>query len=109
MSVKSLKMDLILAQQSVLLSYRYKLDLILFKLDNLLGKEEQIIMDLTALTNQVKANTDAEASAVILLQGLSAKLTQFAGDPAQINALATQLNTSAAALAAAIVANTPSA
>ncbi len=63
--------------------------------------------DLTALTNQVKANTDAEASAVTLLNQLSVLIKQNATDPVAIAALADQLKTSATTLAAAIVANTP--
>ena len=76
-------------------------------MDAIASLRKEITMDLTILTAQVKANTDAEASAVLLLQGLSAKLTAYANDPAAIAALATQLNSSASALAAAIVANTP--
>lgn len=64
---------------------------------------------LDTLTAQVKANTDAEASAVTLIQGLAAQLTAAAGDPVQVQALADQLKASAAALGSAIVANTPAA
>ena len=60
-----------------------------------------------ALTAQVAANTEVEASAVILINGLAAKLLEFANDPAAIIALAGQLQTSANALAAAVAANTP--
>jgi len=60
-----------------------------------------------ALTAQVTANTEVEASAVILINGLAAKLLEFANDPAAIIALAGQLQTSANALAAAVAANTP--
>ena len=59
-----------------------------------------------ALTAQVTANTEVEASAVILINGLAAKLLEFANDPAAIIALAGQLQTSANALAAAVAANT---
>ena len=62
---------------------------------------------LDALTAQVTANTEVEASAVILINGLAAKLLEFANDPAAITALATQLQASADALAAAVAANTP--
>ena len=62
---------------------------------------------LDALTAQVAANTEVEASAVILINGLAAKLFEFANDPAAITALATQLQASADALAAAVAANTP--
>ena len=62
---------------------------------------------IAALTSQVAQNTQVEASAVTLIQGLAAQITANATDPAAIQALAAQLNTSAAALASAITANTP--
>jgi hypothetical protein len=62
---------------------------------------------ITALTTQVQANTDAEASAVTLIQGLAAQIAAVAGDGPAVTALAAKLKTSADALAAAVVANTP--
>jgi len=62
--------------------------------------------DLTALTAQVATSTTVEASAVTLINGLAAQLLANQNDPAAIAALATQLNTSATALAAAVAANT---
>jgi chromosome segregation ATPase len=59
------------------------------------------------LTNQVQANTDAEASATLAIQKLADLIKANAGDPAAVEALATQLKNSADALSAAIVANTP--
>jgi hypothetical protein len=61
-----------------------------------------------ALKQQVSANTDAEASAVMLINGIATKL---AGNPSpqEVNALASQLKASADALGAAVVANTPAA
>ncbi len=67
----------------------------------------EIMADLSGLTAQVKANTDVEASAITLLNGLAAQLAAAATDPAKVQDLANQLKTSADALAAAIVANTP--
>lgn len=61
------------------------------------------------LAAQVKANTDAEASAVQVIEGLAAQILQTAGDPAKVTALTAQLKASADALGAAIVANTPAA
>ncbi len=66
-----------------------------------------IVADLTALTTQVKANTDAEASAVLLLGQLADLIKANASDPVALAALADQLKGSADALGAAIVANTP--
>lgn len=62
--------------------------------------------ELQALTEQVKQNTNAEQSAVQLIQGLAQQLANSADNPAAINALAQQLKTSADALAAAVVQNT---
>jgi hypothetical protein len=63
--------------------------------------------DLTNITAQVKANTDVEASAVLLLNDLAARLIAAKTDPVAIQALADQLKSGADGLAAAIVANTP--
>lgn len=62
--------------------------------------------DLTALTAQVTANTDVEASAVILINGLAAQLVAAKNDPVAIQALADKLKASADSLAAAVTANT---
>ena len=66
-------------------------------------------VDLSALEAQVQANTDAESSAVLLLTQLSDLIRQNAADPAKVAELADKLKASAAALSAAIVANTPAA
>lgn len=67
--------------------------------------------ELDALTAQVAANTDAEQSAITLLNSLHQLLADAiaSGDPAKLTALRDQLATSKDALAAAIVSNTPSA
>lgn len=61
------------------------------------------------LEAQVKANTDVEASAVTLIQGLAAKIAAAGTDPAKLTALQNELKSSADSLAAAVSANTPSA
>jgi hypothetical protein len=66
-------------------------------------------LDLTALQAAVQKDTDAENSAITLLNGLSAALTAAKADPAAVQAIADQLSSNADALAAAVVANTPSA
>jgi hypothetical protein len=77
----------------------------------LTNKGESIMAgtDLTGITAQVTANTDAEASAVVLLNSLSALIAANKTDPVALQALSDQLKTSAGNLAAAIVANTPAA
>jgi len=65
--------------------------------------------ELDSLTSQVAANTDAEASAVLLLGQLHDLIVAAGTDPAKLSALTSQLASSKDALAAAIVANTPAA
>jgi hypothetical protein len=66
-------------------------------------------LDLTALQAAVQKDTDAENSAITLLNGLSSALTAAKADPVAVQAIADQLSANADALAAAVVANTPSA
>jgi len=86
-----------------------KLDAILGKLNVVIQKENQMAGELDALTAEVTANTDTEASAVILLGNLHDLLVAAGTDPAKLASLTQQLATSKEALAAAIVANTPAA
>ena len=86
-----------------------KLDRILEALNALVRQEKTVMADLKSLSDQVKANTDVEASAVTLIQGIAAQLAAAKTDPAQIQALSDQLKNSADSLAAAITANTPAA
>lgn len=86
-----------------------KFSLILDKLDKIQQKENVMAGELQALTDQVTANTDAEASAIQLLNNLHDLLVAAGTDPAKLAALATTLKTSQDALAASIVANTPAA
>ena len=66
-------------------------------------------LDLTNLTAAVTADTDAENSAITLLTTLASQLEAAKADPAAVQAIADQLNANASKLAAAVVANTPSA
>ena len=65
--------------------------------------------ELDALTVQVKATTDAEDSAVLLLNGLSAQIAAIKTDPVALQKLSDDLKTGSDNLAAAILANTPAA
>ncbi len=84
-----------------------KLDAVLELLRLLLNQGEDTMADLTALQAQVAASVTVEQSAITLIQGLAAQIAAAGTDPAALAALVTQLNTSAAALGAAITANTP--
>lgn len=79
------------------------------KLGRLLTLEEKMSAELDALTAQVKANTDAEQSAVVLLGGLKKALDDAiaTGNPAALTKLSSDLGASQQNLAAAILANTP--
>lgn len=62
---------------------------------------------LTDLQTQVTASTSVEQSAITLIKGLAAAITAAGTDPVALAALTSQLNSSQAALAAALTANTP--
>lgn len=84
-----------------------KLDTILTVLQSIVGKEKVMSVQLDTLTAQVQKNTDTEASAVLLIQGLAGQIAALKTDPVALQALADDLNTSAKALASAVTANTP--
>ena len=84
-----------------------RLERIECKLNRIITEENEIMNDLTALTAQVAAQTTVETSAITLIQGLAAQIKAASGNQAAIDALTSQLQTSASALAAAITANTP--
>jgi len=75
-------------------------------LKQILTEEKIMKAEIDALTAQVKANTDAEQSAVLLINGIADRITAAAGDPKQVKALTEQLKASATTLAAAVAANT---
>lgn len=64
---------------------------------------------LDQLQADVTANGDAIQSAITLLEGLKTKLDEAGTDPVALAALSTALEAQTAALAAAVVANTPAA
>ena len=72
-------------------------------------KQEQTMADLTVLTAEVARNTTVDESAITLLNGLAAQIEANKTDPVALQALADTMKGSSDALAAAVVANTPSA
>lgn len=78
-------------------------------MQHLMLLEEEMALDLSTLTADVAANTDAVASAVTLLDTLAQELRDAAGDPAAVAALADSISANTAALASAVAANTPAA
>jgi len=71
--------------------------------------ERRLMALIDDLTAQVTANTDAEQSAIVLLGKLHDLLVAAGTDPTKLQAIKDTLKTSADALAAAVVANTPAA
>jgi hypothetical protein len=80
-------------------------------INTVLTQERNTMAALDDLQAQVQANTNLEQSAVTLIQGLAKQITDAVSnnDSSALQALASQLNSSAAALGAAITANTPQA
>jgi hypothetical protein len=78
-------------------------------LSKILKNQGIIMIDLNSLKAAVAASTAVEQSAILLLQGLKAKLDAALTDPAALQALSDEIGANTAALAAAIVANTPAA
>ena len=74
-----------------------------------LKMEFEMATDLTALTDAVAEDTSVDESAITLLQNLSTILEDAKTDPVAIASIAASLKDNAAALAAAIAANTPAA
>lgn len=76
-------------------------------------QKSEVVMagELATLQTQVAQNTNVEQSAITLLQGLKQALDDAiaSNNPQALTDLSTSLGTSAAALAAAITANTPAA
>jgi hypothetical protein len=94
-----------------------KLDLILATLKLNSGEIKNMDADIQALVDQAKKNTDAEASAVGAINALAVKLAAAIqgaaslspADRATLQQEVTDMQTSAAAIGAAVVANTPAA
>jgi hypothetical protein len=86
-----------------------KLDLILALLGSLQRKEIFVMATIAELITQVKANTDVEASAVLAINGLLAKIQDLinaGADPVALQAAVDELKASATQLGAAVALNT---
>lgn len=85
-----------------------KVDAILHRLGVIELIEELNMASLADLEAQVKANTDVEASAVVLIKGIAQQLKDAiaSGDPTKLQALSDQLKASADNLGAAVAENT---
>lgn len=68
--------------------------------------------DLTELTTEIERNSTIDGSAIVLINGIAARIDKAvaaaaAGDTAALTALASSLRSSSTALAEAVAANTP--
>jgi hypothetical protein len=86
-----------------------KVDRLVVGQSRIIHMEEEEMADLSALTAEVTRNTEVDQSAIALLTGLAAQIEALKTDPAALQVLADQLKGSSDSLAAAVVANTPSA
>jgi hypothetical protein len=86
-----------------------KLNEILAVVKAIKQEEDTMTAQLEALQAAVAENEILQASAITLLEGLSAKIIELKDDPAALQALADEVTAKSAALAAAIQANTPQA
>lgn len=82
---------------------------ILAKLTTQQGELDHMSAELDDLAVAVSENTDIDQSAIQLLNELADKLDAAAADPAAVAALAADIRSSSAGLAAAVTANTPAA
>ena len=78
-------------------------------LRSVLQKEQHIMSELTDLQAQVAQNTAVEQSAIVLIQGIAARIDAARTDPAALQALTNELRAMDTQLADAVAANTPAA
>jgi len=82
---------------------------ILGKLNLILNQMETIMTAVDDLTAQVTANSSAIDSAIVLIDGIAARIAAAGVDPVKLQALVTELKTKDDALAVAVADNTPAA
>jgi hypothetical protein len=76
-----------------------------FQLHKIKNKIKKMTISLDELKAKVDAEETVEQSAITLLQGLSAQLKDAKNDPAKIQAIADEIDSDSANLAAAVAAN----
>ena len=76
------------------------------KLNYLLEKEKIMSLSLEMLTREVAEQVEVTTSAILLIEGIAAKLAAAGTDEVKLAELAATLDASQAALVAAVVANT---
>lgn len=78
-------------------------------LNRIAEMEQNIMAAIDDLTTQVASNRTVIESAVVLINGIAARITAAGVDPAKLAALTADLKAKDDELAAAVVANTPAA
>lgn len=77
------------------------------KLDLILNQQEKIMANIDALTAQVAANAAVIDSAIVLINGIAARIDAAGVDPVKLAALVDELKAKDTELAGAVTANTP--
>ena len=91
------------------LMHGYKLDRVVRFQETLIRMEIHTMALIDDVITSVTEETTEVQSAITLLEGLSAALAAAGTDPVKLTALKTSIDSNKAALAAAVLANTPSA
>ena len=91
--------------------YLHQDDEVIYLLNKILKKENQIMATIQELTSAVDRNTAVDDSVITLLEGIVQQLkdAQASNDPAAIDALITKLDANTKKMADAVTANTPAA
>ena len=84
-----------------------KLDKIIGLLEEVRGKEDEIMAEITGLETKVHELITAVSAAVLLIQGFPARLEAAGVDPAKVAALEAEVSAATANISAAVAANTP--
>jgi len=79
------------------------------KLQKILQEDATMAATLDELIAEVQRNNEVDQSAIVLIKGIAEQLEASKTDPVKVAELAASLRASTDALAAAVVANTPSA
>ena len=86
--------------------WKARLSVIIAKLGLISTRMDNIMATLAELTAQVTANSTVIDSAVVLIQGIAARIEAAGTDPVKLQALADELKTKDDALSEAVAANT---
>jgi hypothetical protein len=92
-----------------LVEVKARLDQIMSNVVGLSTRIDTMSAALDALSAEVARNTAVDESAITLLNGLATQIADLKNDPVALQALSDSLKSSSDALAAAVIANTPTA